>query len=120
MYIIEELLSNWIGFDEVKVRILQNNVIEINIIISGVKQNNFYKLFVAFVDEYDKSISDPIAREIFKKSINDLDKSFVDLVSKREEEIKNLFTKVSVQTEVSYCGKFKAVYDRIKEILNEN
>lgn len=106
------------GFDHLEINRIDESTLEIKASISSEKTVlNYYKIFLAFINEIEKAKNDPIALSVFKKNLTEYKYAFDTHMESVCEEIEKAFNKFKVDITLSYEGEFKTVYSKVSQLV---
>lgn len=106
------------GFDHLEINRIDESTLEIKASISSEKTVlNYYKIFLAFINEIEKAKNDPKALSVFKKNLTEYKYAFDTHMESVCEEIEKAFNKFKVDITLSYEGEFKTVYSKVSQLV---
>lgn len=106
------------GFDHLEINRIDESTLEIKASISSEKAVlNYYKIFLAFINEIEKAKNDPKALSVFKKNLTEYKYAFDTHMESVCEEIEKAFNKFKVDITLSYEGEFKTVYSKVSQLV---
>lgn len=113
-----EDLGRLFGFDHLEINRIDESTLEIKASISSEKTVlNYYKIFLAFINEIEKAKNDPKALSVFKKNLTEYKYAFDTHMESVCEEIEKAFNKFKVDITLSYEGEFKTVYSKVSQLV---
>lgn len=111
-------LGRLFGFDHLEINRIDESTLEMKAIISSEKTVlNYYKIFLAFINEIEKAKNDPRALSVFKKNLTEYKSAFDNHMEAVCKEIEDAFKKFKVDITLSYEGEFKTVYSKVSQLV---
>lgn len=118
MKTLEMTLAEIIGFDNVNLS-LEKGDKKITAVISSEKTiSNFYKLFIAFVDEFQKTEQDCESKKILSSSLKQILQNFDDILKEKKANLEKIFCEVNPIIQLNLSGEVKNIYNKVKEIVD--
>ena len=118
MKTLEITLAEIIGFDSVNLS-LEKGDKKITATISSEKTvSNFYKLFVAFVNEFQNTENDYEAKRILSNSLKQILQNFDDKLKEKKANLEKIFCEVNPTIQLNLSGEVKNIYNKVKEIVD--
>lgn len=118
MKTLEITLAEIIGFDSVNLSLEKGNKKITATISSKNTISNFYKLFIAFVNEFQNNENDYEAKRILSNSLKQILQSFDDKLKEKKAKLEKIFGEVNPTIQLNLSGEVKNIYNKVKEIVD--
>ncbi len=113
-----DYLGYLFGFDRIEINRINDSTLEMRAIISSEETVlNYYKLFLAYINEIEMAKNDPEALLAFKEHLIKCKEAFDNRIESACNEIKTKFEKFKVEMTLSYEGEVKKVYGKVSELV---
>ena len=120
MKTLETTLAEIFGLDEINLPAPNSKDKLIAIISSEEKIKTSFKIFNAFIEEYEKAKDDIQAKTILIDALKKHLEDFDSFITNKEKELFNTFRNHISLVRIQLKGKVKEVYDKAKEIVELN
>lgn len=118
MKTLEMTLAEIIGFDSVNLSLEKGDKKITATISSKNTISNFYKLFIAFVNEFQNNENDYEAKRILSNSLKQILQNFDDKLKEKKANLGKIFCEVNPTIQLNLSGEVKNIYNKVKEIVD--